>query len=204
MAKMTSRIGLGLNLLSIAAVCASACDRPSPAHLALTVDGQPYPSNFQNSGLTIASTVVAITMCVHPSTSSLSAVDDEFCQTFDVASDLYQTLVTPANLRVLGTNSTAAGQPGAPSDANPVWTYAPDADNAPEILAASMLHNQLSATWQGAETQHLDGTLVIEHASATEYDGHVDIDVVGAIPPVDLDVERHAHLSGTFTARPPG
>ena len=63
-----------------------------------------------------------------------------------------------------------------------------------------MNHRQTSATWAGVQTQHLDGTLVLEGASASEYRGTVDIDIVGALPPVDLNVERHAHLSGSFTA----
>ena len=198
-------IGIGLAVVSIAAMFTGGCDKPSPADLVLTLDGQPYRSNFQSGGLNITSdpTVVEIAMCVHPSVSSLAAVDDDYCQSFQVASDLFQTLVIPATLRVLGTASTVDSRPGVPTDGNPVWTFAPETGHAPQVLAAFMDHRQTSATWDGVQTQHLDGTLVIGGASAGEYRGQVDVDVIGALPPVDLNVERHAHLSGTFTARTP-
>ena len=124
----TAAIGIGLTLVSIAATFAGGCDKQSPADLVLTLDGQPYRSNFQNGGLnsTADPTVVDIAMCVHPSVSSLAAVDDDYCQVFQVASDLFQTLAIPATLRVLGTASTVDSQPGVPTDGNPVWTFAPE------------------------------------------------------------------------------
>ena len=203
--RRTAAIGIGLTLVSIAATFAGGCDKPSPADLVLTLDGQPYRSNFQNGGLnsTADPTVVDIAMCVHPSVSGLAAVDDDYCQVFQVASDLFQTLAIPATLRVLGTASTVDSQPGVPTDGNPVWTFAPETGHAPQVVAAFMEHRQNSATWDGVQTQHLDGTLVIGGAAASEYRGQVDVDVIGALPPVDLSVERHAHLSGSFTARTP-
>ena len=48
--------------------------------------------------------------------------------------------------------------------------------------------------------QHVDGTIVLEQTSVRAYSGRLDLDLVGALPPGDPDVERHAHATGIFNA----
>jgi len=173
-------------------------------HLALTLDGKPYASAGQAAGLSDITngTEIQIAMCVHPSEGALAAIDDEYCLSFVVASDFSDSLVTPASLRVVGKAAVVDPDPGVPHDYWPdFFVFVGDNGHAPEIRNAYMEHIQTGATWDGSQEQQLDGIIQLEQASKTECKGRVDIDIVGAFPPVTLDVVVHAHVSGSFTAR---
>jgi hypothetical protein len=183
-------------LLALPALVA-ACHEEGVGNLELTVDGALFPS--QREAANIAGTEDPELR--HLVLGSTSNDDEWFTESFFVPRDLHQTLVTPATLRVVGTATTVDAQPGSPSSDAVEWTYAADTDNAPEIHRAFMLHYQSPFMWDGVHVQRLDGTLVIERASEDELFGRIDLDVVGAVPPLDVDVERHAHVTGTFVAR---
>jgi len=195
------------NLFVLAAfLIPASCDNQE-THLALTLDGKPYAAaDWQGAGLndTIDPNEIEIGMCIHPSDGALAAVDDTYCLSFILARDSLDSLVTPASLRVAGTASVVDPDPGVPRDYLPGFVFVGDVGHAPEVRRAYIEHKQLAASWDGNQQQQVDGILQLQHASKTQCQGRVDIDVVGALPPVTLDVVVHAHMSGSFTARPPG
>jgi len=174
----------------------AGCHDEGVANLALTVDGQLFPSERESA-----------TIAPRPDSGQRHLVlgsvssGEWFTESFYLPRDLHQTLVTPATLRVLLTASTVDAPPGNPTNNAVEWAFAADAGNAPEILGAFMLHYRSPDMWDGVQVQHIDGALVIERASEDEYVGRIDLEVVGALPPLDLDVQRRAQVTGTFLAR---
>jgi hypothetical protein len=177
---MRARFVVVALLLSVA-----SCQNQQPAHLVLTLEGVRVPSSWQNG---MKSGFGAI-LCLFPNDPALKSVDDEYCFTFNSA-----PVPTPASIRVVGTNS------------GPKFTFVPENGNAPEVQEAYMNHDQFGASWDSdqQQQQHVDGTVKIDYVGDHDCGGSLDIDVVGALPPKDLDVVIHAHLSGTFAVKDAG
>ena len=180
---MWSRFVVVASLLSMA-----SCQK-QPAHLVLTLDGVRVPSSWQNG----MKSGFGVFLSFFPSDPALKSVDDEYSFTFQSA-----PVPTPASIRVVGTNAGSK------------FSFVPENGNTPEVQEAYMAHDQSSATWDGGQQQqeqqqqHVDGTVKIDYIGEHDCGGSLDIDVVGALPPTDLNVVIHAHLSGTFAVKDPG
>ena len=200
-------IRLVAKLFVVAALLMPAsCSERAPFMLNLTLDGKAYASYYQQDGswfTSASSNTLQIEMCVRSSDPALVAVGDGYCLAFVLAGNFSDTLVTPASLRVVGTAAVVDPSPGVPTTYSPVFTFAGGAEHAPEIQSAYMRHDQSSASWDGDQQQQLDGILRVEHASKTELQVQVDIDVVGTLPPATFNTIVHAHMSGPFGVTDP-